>query len=238
MDVGSLDGVFVEAKRLEHVEIKIIKLSVGETKLVPAEIIAKRESVESEFHVEGAFHCGFELGQLGIAKALVLEGGDRNCLTVFQAAIANRIFDDVVNLLLTVAHIGQCFGHHAIDDLEIATAGQFLEFHNGEIWLDPSGVTIHYQTDCSGRGDHSGLRIAIAMCLAQRHGLVPRGARRFDEIRIRAGVGIKRHRHNAQPFVAIGVAMRCQPVILHHPQHMLLVLFILRESTHLTGDLG
>ena len=238
MGVCRFDGVLVEAKRLEHVEAVIIQLRVGKAKDIGAERITKGKAVEREFDVKGAFHGRFQLVDLGIAKALVAQGVDRDGLTVFQAAGTHRIADDVVNLRLGIAKVGQCLGHDAVDDLEIATAGQLLEFHDGEIRLDPGGVTIHHQTNGAGRGDHSCLRVAIAMCLALFNSAVPGGAGRIDQCLVGAGCGIQRHRQDAETLIALCLAMRGQPVILHHPDHALGVLVILREGANLAGDLG
>ena len=76
------------------------------------------------------------------------------------------------------------------------------------------------------------------MCLAQSHGPVPGGASGGNKISIGAGRGIKWYRLDAQALIALCLAMRCQPVIPHHAQHMLLVLLVLWECTHFTGNLG
>jgi hypothetical protein len=74
---------------------------------------------------------------------------------------------------LAIAERGQRLGHAAVDDLEIAAAGQLLELDQGEVGLDAGGVAIHHQADGAGGRDHGGLGIAEAMGLAERQRLVP-----------------------------------------------------------------
>ena len=44
-----------------------------------------------------------------------------------QRATAHRIVDDVLGGILVVAEYAKRFGHHAVDDLEIAATGELLE---------------------------------------------------------------------------------------------------------------
>ena len=91
----------------------------------------------------------------------------------FQRAVADGVADDVLDLRLLVAQRLQGQRHHAVDDLEIAAAGERLELDQGEIRLDAGGIAIHHQADRAGGRDHGRLRIAIAMALAQAQRLVP-----------------------------------------------------------------
>ena len=81
---------------------------------------------------------------------------------------ADRIGDDVLDLLLVVAERAQRLGHGAVDDLEIAAAGELLELDQGEVGLDAGRVAIHDEADRAGRGDDRDLRVAIAVLLAER----------------------------------------------------------------------
>ena len=64
-----------------------------------------------------------------------------------------------------------------IDDLEVAAAGQLLEFDQREVGLDTGRVAIHHQTDGAGRSDHDGLGVAITGDFADRERIVPHRAR-------------------------------------------------------------
>ena len=52
-----------------------------------------------------------------------------------------------------IAERAQRFGDGAVDDLEIAAAGELLEFDQREIGLDAGGVAIHDEADRAGRRD-------------------------------------------------------------------------------------
>ena len=226
MHVGGLDGVLLEAKRFEHVEAEIIQLIVSEAERVLAELIAKGPAVEGELHVKGAFHGRFDLVDLGIAEALVTKRTKRDGLAVFQAACTDGVIDDVVNLLLRVAKLGKRLGNNAVDDLEVAATGKLLELHDRKVWLDAGGVAIHHQADGAGRGHHGGLGVAVAVLAAQFERLVPGGLGGVDQLRVRAGRCVKRHRQNAQPLVALVLAMCGEAMVLHHPHHVLGVLLV------------
>ena len=83
-----------------------------------------------------------------------------------ERAVADRIFDDALDGVLGIAETPERLRHHAVDDLEIAAAGELLEFDQREIGLDAGGVAVHHQADRAGRRDHRGLRIAVAVRLA------------------------------------------------------------------------
>ena len=80
----------------------------------------------------------------------------------------------------------------AVDDLEVAAAGQLLELHQGEVGLDAGGVAIHHQADRAGGGDDRDLGVAEAVLLAQRQSLVPGPFCRLDEGGVGAVGGVER----------------------------------------------
>ena len=90
-----------------------------------------------------------------------------------ERAVADRISLDLGDLGLAVAERAQGLRHGLVDDLEVAAAGELLEFHQREVGLDAGGVAVHHQADGAGGGDHGRLGIAEAVLLAERDGLVP-----------------------------------------------------------------
>ncbi len=90
--------------------------------------------------------------------------------------MADGIGLDLGDLALGIAERAQRLGHRAVDDLEVAAAGQLLELHQREVGLDAGGVAIHDQADRAGRRDHRRLRVAVAVLLAELDGAVPGGA--------------------------------------------------------------
>src|SRR3712207_8658579 len=77
--------------------------------------------------------------------------------------------------MLAVAEGAERIGHGPVDDLEVAAAGELLELHEGEVGLDAGGVAIHHEADRARGGDHGGLGVAVAVCLAEFQSLVPGG---------------------------------------------------------------
>ena len=75
------------------------------------------------------------------------------------------------------------------------------------------------------------------MFAAELDGFVPRGLCRIDQLLVGAGSRVQWNRQDVQALIALCLAMRRQPVVLHHPQHMPGVLLVLRERPYLAGDL-
>jgi hypothetical protein len=179
--VRRLDVGLGEADRGQQVEGDVVELRLGEAEAAGAELLAQRPLVEGELHVEGALERVLELLQLRLAEALgaqrLMADGGR----ALERAVADRVADDRVDLALGVAERLERLGHHAVDDLEVAAAGQLLELHQREVGLDAGRVAIHDQADRAGRRDHGGLRVAVAVVLAERQRLVPGAARGIDQ---------------------------------------------------------
>ncbi len=87
--------------------------------------------------------------------------------------MADGIGLDLGDLGFRIAQRAQGRGHGAVDDLEIAAAGELLELHQREVGLDAGGVAIHDEADGAGRGDDRDLGVAVAVLLAELEGIVP-----------------------------------------------------------------
>ena len=92
---------------------------------------------------------------------------------VAERAVADRIGDDLGDLVLGVAEHAQRLRHRAVDDLEVAAAGELFELHQREVGLDAGGVAIHHEADGAGRRHHARLRIAVAVRLAEFERAIP-----------------------------------------------------------------
>ena len=113
---------------------------------------------------------------------------------LLHGAVADRIGLDLGDLGLAVAERAQRIGHGPVDDLEVAAAGELLELHEREVGLDAGGVAIHHEADRAGGRDDGGLRVAVAVLLAELQGAVP-GATWHG----RRGPGRGRRRDRAGP---------------------------------------
>ena len=90
-----------------------------------------------------------------------------------ERAVADRVGLDLGDLGFAIAERAQRLRHGAVDDLEVAAAGELLELHQREVGLDAGGVAVHHQADGAGRRDHGRLRVAVAVLLAERERVVP-----------------------------------------------------------------
>ena len=173
VDVGGVDLALGEAEMREQVEAR-----GGEVFGVDAEFIAKkfgaqRPFVEGELDVEGGrqrlFHFLDRFGR----KAFGLQRGVIDRRGLAERAVADRIGDDLGDIAFAIAEHAQGFRHRAVDDLEVAAAGELLELHQREVGLDAGGVAVHHQANGAGRRDYACLRVAIAVHLPERERLVP-----------------------------------------------------------------
>ena len=152
--------------------------------------------------------------------------------------MADGIGLDLGDLALAVAERAQRVGDGAVDDLEVAAAGELLELHQREVGLDAGGVAIHDEADRAGRRDHGRLGVAIAVLLAELERRVPGGVRMGDEVGLRAGRQVERHRGDAQPLVAVGLAMGGAAMVADDAQHVRGVLLVAGEGAELARHLG
>ena len=154
---------------------------------------------------------------------------------VAQRAVPDRIGHNIGDFRLLVAERAQGQRHCAIDDPEIAAAGQLLELDQGEIRFDSSGVAIHDQADGAGRRDHRGLRVSVAMGLAHLQRPVPGGDCRGRQVLLRAGLGIERHRRDGKALIALALALRRAAMVTHDAQHMLRIGLVTGEGAQFLG---
>src|SRR5262249_4584599 len=149
---------------------------------------------------------------------LLLEGHRIDGGSLFEAAVTDRIDDDVLDLAGGVAQHPQRFRNGAIDNLEIAAAGELFELDQREIRLNAGGVAIHYEADGAGRRDHRDLRIAKAVLLAERKCAFPGASGMLDQALIRRGLVIERNRRRGNSLITGTLAMRCATMIANDPQ--------------------
>ena len=157
----------------EQVEARRGNRLRADAELVADEVLAKGPLVEDELDVEGGRQRLFDLGDGFVGEALGLQRRGVDAGRVGQRAVADGIGLDLGDLALAIAERAQRRGHRVVDDLEVAAAGELLELHQREIGLDAGGVAIHDEADRAGRRDHGGLRVAIAVLLAERERRVP-----------------------------------------------------------------
>ena len=129
-----------------------------------------------------------------VGEALGLQRGGVDAGRIRKRAVTDRISLDLGDLAFAVAERAKCGRHRLVDDLQVAAAGELLELHQREIRLDAGGVAIHHEANGAGRRDHGGLRVAEAVGFAERKRVVPGLRRMRDDVGLRAGGVVERHR--------------------------------------------
>ena len=87
--------------------------------------------------------------------------------------MTDRVTNNIFDLAVIIAQIGQRFGDNTVDNLEIAAARQFLELDDSKIRLNAGGVTIHDQTNGAGWRNHGCLGITVTMGFTKLKGVIP-----------------------------------------------------------------
>ncbi len=183
------------------------------------------------------FERALDRRDLLVAEAFRAQRAVAERIGALERAVADGIGDDVVDLALVVAERRQRFRDAAVDDLEIAAAGELLELDQREIGLDAGGVAVHHQADRAGRRDDGGLGVAVAEILAHRERVVPGLLRRLGEVGLHDGFEVERHGVGRELLIARLFAMRRAAMVAHHPQHRVLVGGVFGEGAELARHL-
>ena len=169
---------------------------------------------------------------LGVERSVV----DRRRLA--KRAVADGIDHDLGDVAFAVAEHAQGFRHGAVDDLEVAAAGELLEFHQRKIWLDAGGVAVHHQADGAGRCDDARLRIAIAVGFAELQRAIPGelgalGQRQIIARAVGQRIVFERLRRCRDLFIAGAFTVGRAAMIAHDAQHGVAVFVIAPERAKL-----
>src|SRR3984893_9086257 len=99
-----------------------------------------------------------------------------------DSVVLIEVLDDFLDLFGIVADALERARDRLVDDFQHPAADQLFVFHQRDVGLDAGGIAIHHERDGAGRGDDGCLRIAISRGLAKTQRLVPRLARRAQQI--------------------------------------------------------
>ena len=100
-----------------------------------------------------------------------------NDFPVFRHILDSVMFfnmtDDAIHFLLGVIKSLQCLRHRSIDNFEhTATRKQFV-FHERDIRLNTSGVTVHQESNRSRWSQNGDLRVTVTMLHAMSFSMFP-----------------------------------------------------------------
>ena len=193
MVVGRFDIFLGKAQGFQQVKRRVVQLFGRDAKDLRAELLAQCPLVEDKADVEGLCQRRVDLGQLVRAKTVADQRGVVDRRRVADGAVTDSIADDFFDLGRAVAKLFKRCRHRLVDDLEIATARELLEFHQRKVRLDPGGIAIHHQTDGARRRNHRGLRVAVPVLFAKPQGFVPGRGGDVDQVGLRAVCVIQWH---------------------------------------------
>src|SRR6202035_2116063 len=123
-----LDLALGDPDRGEQVEIWCCNRFRLDLERVAQEVFAKRPFVEGEFDVERGRQRRLNLYQSFVGKTLGPQGGNVDRGRVGKRAVADGIGLDLRDVAFAISESAQCLRDCAVDDLEVAAAGELLEF--------------------------------------------------------------------------------------------------------------
>ena len=144
---------------------------------------------------------------------------------------------DIINLRSGITKSLKRLVHRLVDNFEIAAARKLLELDNGELRLNTGSITIHHQTNRTGRSNNTHLRIAESMLFTLLQRLIPHLSSRLEQF-TRAILRINPARLDRQAFVLFFRQIpRSATMVADNAQHLLAVCLIAAEGTEIMGHL-
>ena len=134
---------------------------------------SKSPYVENKADLECRGQYPFDLLNFVGGEAFVFDGFRIDKRSSVQGSLSFCVIDDVPDFVFCIAQVSQGNRNGLIDDFEITSTGQFLEFYQSKIRLNASGITIHNQADGSGWGQYSCLGVAITTFLPEAKRVIP-----------------------------------------------------------------
>src|SRR5438876_3167200 len=131
--VGGVDLGPGEAERRQQLEARIIERARRDPQTVEAESFAQGPFIKRELDVESRGERRFDGGERPVVEALFPEALVVDAGRAFERAVTQRVALDRRDLGGTVAERRQRLRHRAVDDLEVAAAGELLELDEREI---------------------------------------------------------------------------------------------------------
>ncbi len=230
--VGSVNLLPAVAQRAQEVETGVVVLLGAEAKALEGRL-AEGPDVEDKTDLESRRQNPFDLLNFVGRQAFVRQGFGVDVGGAVKRCPAFGVINDVANLVFRVIEVAQGHRDGLVDDFEVASSGEFLEFDQRKIRLNAGGVAIHNQTNGARRGQNRGLCVAIPVGFAEAQGIIPGVAGCFEQV-VRAMLGIDAHRADAELFVLRSVVSRVA-VVPHDALHVLCVLGIPGEGAENGG---
>ena len=227
-----------ETQMLQHIEIPVAQLFVGNAEHILAEILAEGPLVESELDLESTRQGRLNGFDLVFCKTerfqlYMTDGG-----TAFERAMPFCVFDDFVGLLFIIAQLTEGVGHALIHNFKVPAAGQLFEFDQSKVGLDSGGIAVHHQSDSAGGCDHGDLRVAVTVLFAQFKCAVGILAGGLEQV-IGTDARVDTQGQDGKALVLFGGFIPGgTAVVADHAEHVLPVVLISGESSQLFRHLG
>ena len=117
------DFLLCESQRPQHIEVGFCQLCIGESQLLPAEILTQRILIKGKLDLKSLRQSAFHACECGVVEPLLPQRLMVNERCRLQGLPSDAIVHDVQNLKLGIPQCSEGFGYALVDDLEVASAG-------------------------------------------------------------------------------------------------------------------
>src|SRR5580700_862210 len=236
---GLFDLTSRESKAIaQEGEAPVVELLVGESKLLLAEILAEHELIKDERQLERTRQRHFYARKRFLIEALRLQGRPIDVRRFCQRTGSLRVSLDRADLFVRVAELMQRGINRLIDDLEIAAAGELLEFYQREVGLDAGRITVHHEPYGAGRSGYGDLSVTISSDFADGECFVPHLSSERPSL-LRKERRRVRYRLNAEAFIFARIdGVGRASMISNNAQHRIAIGVEACECTEILRELG
>ena len=170
--IGLVDLALAESERSQKVKPGTAGIRGRDSRPLQR-VFSERPDVERETELEDTRQCRLDLVDVVVHEAAIAQGVAVDVRRALERHRPQHVGEDGSPLVGGVPEVAQGGLDALVGDLEVAAAGQLLEFHQREIRLHPGGVAIHQQPDRAGRGEQCRLSVAVAVSFPVSQRAVP-----------------------------------------------------------------
>src|SRR3954452_10027281 len=170
--VGLVDLALAESERSQQVKSGTAGICYRDSRPLQR-VFAERPNIERETELEDSWQGCLDLVDIAVQEAAITQGVAVDARRAVERHRPQHVGQDGPPLLGGVPKIPQRGLDALVGDLEIASAGELLEFYESEIGLYSGRIAIHQQPDRTGWSKQGRLGVAVAVSLALNQRAVP-----------------------------------------------------------------
>src|SRR3954462_7511113 len=170
--VGLVDLALAESERSQQVKPGTAGIRYRDSRPLQR-VFAEGPDIERETELEDTWQRRLDLVDIAVQEAAITQGVAVDVRRAVERHRPQHVGQDGPPLLGGVPKIPQRRLDALVGDLEIASAGELLEFYESEIGLHPGRIAVHQQPDCAGWSKQGRRAVPVAVSFALSERAVP-----------------------------------------------------------------